>query len=154
MHLPSSGLLALAAILGLAGGCRGVGSSALATGPKLAASSAPVRLSSTRDPARAQPLGVVEAHGDRRVATLDAIAEEFRGRVASLGGDVGRIDNFATRYEMVTETYSYDCSTTMTTGYPPMTTRIPRTCSGTRTVEVPTLTLTGRAFKAARGATP
>jgi hypothetical protein len=133
-------LLAVAAVPG----CSGIGSSAYPTGPQLAAATGPVRLSATRDPARARQLGVVEAHGDRRRATLLAIADEFRGRVASLGGDAGRIDGFATRFDMVTETYTYGCGTP----------KMPMTCTGTRQVEVPTLTLTGRAFKLAPGVAP
>ena len=142
-HAPA-GLVSLLLGALLSSGCTGIGSSAYATGPGLAPSTGPVRLSATRDPSGARPLGVVEAHGDRRRATVPAIAEEFRARVASLGGDAGRIDSFATKYEMVTETYMYQC------GAPKM----PMTCTGTRQVEVPTLTFTGRAFKLAPGAKP
>jgi hypothetical protein len=87
---------------------------------------------------------MVEAHGDMRRATLVAVSEEFRARVASLGGDAGRVDTIATRYETHVETYTYSC------GSP----KAPMTCTGTRAVEVPTLTLAGRAFKLAPGVKP
>jgi hypothetical protein len=125
-------------------GCTGVGSSAYATGPKLEASTGPVLLTATRDPMGAQPLGVVEAHGDMRRATLFAVSEEFRARVASLGGDAGRVDSIATRYETHRETYTYSCGTPTAL----------MTCTGSRQVEVPTLTLAGRAFKLAPGVKP
>jgi len=139
-------LLALAVLqlLALGAGCTSVGSSAYASGPRLAPSSAPVLLSATRDPSGAGALGVVEAHGDRRSASLAMIGDAFRSSVASLGGDAGRIDSFVTRWEIVTEAYTYAC------GGP----KTPMTCTGSRQVEVPTFTLTGRAFKLAPGATP
>ncbi len=92
----------------------------------------------------AQPLGVVEAHGDMRRATLFAVSEEFRARVDSLGGDAGRVDTIATRYETHMETYTYSCGTQTA----------PMTCTGWRQVEVPTLTLAGRAFKLVPGVKP
>jgi hypothetical protein len=144
-----------------------VRSSALATGPRRPAAAAPVAVYLTRDPPAGVELGVVEAHGRRPAATLPALLAEFRERVASMGGDRARLDGFATRYELVTETYTYDCGTTEmrtetrtvfrpgpggTSTSSTETVTIPhhvsRSCTGTRTVEVATLTLTGRAFRA------
>lgn len=156
---------ALLSLATLATGCTTVGSSAYTTGPRLAPSASPVRVSATRDPAAGAELGAVEAHG-HPPATLAALVEEFRGRVASLGGNYGRIDGFATRYEEVQEEYSYDCGTTETryetrtdfrpgadgtstiiTETVPVTEYVPKTCHDTRWVEVATFTLTGRAFQ-------
>jgi hypothetical protein len=141
-------------------------SSAVATGVPLPPSDRPVSVLLTRDPQDATEIGIVEADGTRPVATVDGLVAEIRNRVASLGGDVARIDRFATRYEMVTETYQYDCSTTETrmeartvtqtqadgttttsTEWVPVTESVYRTCTGTREVEVGTLTITGRAFR-------
>ena len=141
-------------------------SSAVATGAPLPSSDRPVSVLLTHDPDDATEIGIVEADGTRPVATLDSLLAEIRSRASSLGGDVARIDRFATRYEMVTETYQYDCSTTETrmeartvvqpqadgttttsTEWVPVTEFVFRTCTGTREVEVGTLTLTGRAFR-------
>jgi len=141
-------------------------SSAVATGAPLPSSDRPVSVLLTHDPDDATEIGIVEADGRRPVATLDSLLAEIRSRAASLGGDVARIDRFATRYEMVTETYQYDCSTTETrmeprtvvqthadgttttfTEWIPVPQLVSRTCTGTRQVEVGTLTLTGRAFR-------
>lgn len=142
-----------------------VRASVYATAPALAPSTAPVAISATADPAGARALGVVEASGQLPWTTLDTLVSEFRTRVASMGGDFGRIDSFATRRELVTETYDYDCgtdevvyetrtvvgtaadgSTTWTTETVPVTRHVPRTCTGERTVEVATLALVGRAL--------
>jgi hypothetical protein len=157
-------------------------------GPPVAAAAVAVRF--TRDPAGAEELGVVEAHGavgygsgrdvsrgktvssPRSGASLQAIVDELKKRVASVGGDVARVDAIATRYEMVRESYTYDCGTTTTTSEPRTVTRTgpdgrmttqtemqtvtkhdPRTCTGWRDVEAGVLTLTGRAFRS-KGAQP
>jgi hypothetical protein len=141
-------------------------SSAISTTAPLPASDRPVSVLLTHDPDDATEIGIVEADGKRPAATLDVLLAEIRSRTASLGGDVARIDRFATRYEMVTETYQYDCSTTETrmepqtvvstqadgttttsTQWVAVTVTVPRTCTGTREVEVGTLTVTGRAFR-------
>ncbi|MFL5426984.1 MAG: hypothetical protein ACJ783_18360, partial [Myxococcales bacterium] len=115
----------------------------------------------THDPDDATEVGIVEADGTRPAATLEGLLAELRRRTASLGGDVARVDRFATRYEMVTETYQYDCSTsqmrmesrtvvqtqadgttTTSTEWVPVTEYVSKTCTGTREVEVGTLTLT------------
>ena len=162
--------LALAAILWA--GCTAVSSSSYATAPRRAPSTAPVSIASTRDPADALELGVVESSGRLGAVTLEQLVAAFRSRVAQMGGDAGRIDTFGTRYEIVSESYEYDCSTTETehetrtvsrigpggtitfdTESVPVTRRVPKTCTGTRSVEVGTLSLVGRAF-GARGAKP
>lgn len=148
--------LAGASTLVLGTGCTTVFSSAVSTAAAHPSSTSAVTLNATRDPENAEELGLVEAHGRRPPATLDAIAREFSTRVAKLGADYGRIDSFDTRFENVTETYSYECGTTVTTGSTdgvPTTTYISQTCIGQTEVEVGTLTLTGRAFRT-KPATP
>jgi len=132
-------------------------SSGVSTSAPQAPSSTPVTLSATRDPDNGQQVGLVEAHGQRPPATLGAVATEFCSRVAQLGGDYGRIDSLGTRFEIVTESYTYDCGTTMIVGTSadgaPITAYMPQSCTGYYDVEVGTLTLTGRAFRT-QGATP
>jgi hypothetical protein len=146
--------------------CATVGSSALRTGPLLEPATAPVALSATRDPEGAEELGIVEAHGRCGVATIPEIVAEFRTRVASLGGDHGRIDTFGTRYDLERESYTYECGATetrqetrtvstvapdgtvsWTTETVPVAEYVSRTCTGWREVEVGTFTMTGRAFR-------
>jgi hypothetical protein len=143
-----------------------VQSSAFSASRVLAPSSASVRVSATRDPVKAEELGVAEAHGRIPAATLEALIGEFRARVASMGGDYGRIDSVRTRHEMVTETYTYDCSTTetvsetrtvsqlnpdgtvtFTTEAVPVTRIVSQTCTGERQFEVAIVTVVGRAFR-------
>jgi hypothetical protein len=131
-----------------------------------------VRVAFVADPPGAEALGVVEANGRRPEVTLEALVAELRARAASIGADLVRVDRFATRHDLVTEQYSYDCSTTTTTHETrtvtrtgadgrlethtetvPVTTREPKTCQGWHDVEVPTLTLTGRAYRS-KGALP
>jgi hypothetical protein len=111
-------------------------------------------------------VGIVEVHGRLDAAGVAALVAELRRRTAELGGDVARVDAYRTRYETVTEEYTYDCSKTetthetRTTSRPgpdgtttlvresvPVSRRVPQTCNGTRQVEVATMTLTGRAFR-------
>ena len=146
--------------------CVHASSSAYATSPTVFPSDAPVRLSATRDPIGARELGVAEAHGRMTLVTLEALISEFRSRVASLGGNYGRIDRLATKDELVEESYSYECgstetelesrtvtrmnpdgSMTSTTETVPVTKYVSRTCTGTQEVEVVTLTVVGRAFR-------
>jgi len=145
-----------------------VQSSALPTGPALQPSFATVQISATRDPAQGTEIGVAEAHGYLGVASLDALIAEFRSRVASMGGDYGRIDSVATKGEMRLETVSYECggfeTTTETTtvmqlnpdgSMTPSTDTatvnhyVSKTCTEDRWVEVFTLTVLGRAFRTA-----
>lgn len=155
----------------LAGACApAVVSSAVITRPALAPSVSAVSISATRDPAGAEEIGIVEAHGLRPQATAEALVAEFRARVATLGGDFGRIDNFATRHELRTESRDYECggvemqmqtqsvvatgpdgSTAVTSEAVPVTTYVSKTCTEERQVEDATLTLVGRAFRTARG---
>lgn len=150
--------------------CGIVQSSVLPAGWPQAPLSGPVSVSATRDLPGAEELGIVEAHGIRPAAPLGEILAAFRSRVAELGGDYGRIDGFATRFEEVTESYTYDCGTNVTetqtrnvstpgpngtstsrTETVTVTRHQPRTCTGTRQVEAATFTLTGRAFRAPKG---
>jgi hypothetical protein len=145
-------------------------SSAVVTHPAPARSASTVSISATRDPAGAQEIGIVEAHGRRPQATAEALVAEFRSRVAMLGGDFGRIDDFATRHELRTESRDYECggfetqmqtqsvvatgpdgSTAVTTEAVPVTTYVAKTCTEERQVEDATLTLVGRAFRTAKG---
>jgi hypothetical protein len=160
-----------APLLLLAASCaHAVQSSAYATGRTGAPSLDPVEIGATRAPSDAEELGLVEAHASPSAGTLQALVAEFRERVASLGGDYGRIDSMATRYELVAERYDYECGGTETVmetqttsrtgadGVPvletesvPVTRYVSRTCTGERMVEAATLTLVGRAFRRAGG---
>ncbi len=134
------------------------------------AAAPPVKVLLTHDPGGEAEIGVVEAHGRRPVATLEDLVAELRRRTLELGGDRVRVDAMGSRFELVTETYTYDCGTTTTdmqtrtvmgtdaqghmtsrTETVPVTRHQPRTCTGSRQVEAETMTLTGRAF---RGAPP
>ena len=127
---------------------------------------APVEISATRDPSMAKELGLAEAHGRMPAATLEAVISEFRSRVASMGGNYGRIDTLATKDEVIQEQYSYECgytvtstetrtvtqvnpdgSTSFTTENVPVTQYVSQTCNGVRDVEVVTLSVVGRAFR-------
>ncbi len=142
-------------------------SSGFATSPDVVPASTPVALLLASDPPLASEVGIIEAHGRRPQATLSALTAEFRARAASMGAGLARIDAFATRYDLVTEVYAYDCGTTemrtetrsvsrpgpggtITTSTESVTVphHVFRSCIGTRTVEVAVLTLTGRAFRA------
>lgn len=162
-----SGLLIVCALSGTA--CAAVQSSVLVTGPAqppAPGAGAVVTVSSTRDPAGAEELGLVEAHGRLPQARLGDLVAEFQGRVSSMGGNFARIDSFATRHELVAEQYTYDCghdetrtetrivtrpgtggTTTTSTEPVDVTRHVAKTCFGTREVEAATLTLVGRAFR-------
>lgn len=151
----------------LAVGCAPVvASSGVMTHAALApsSSSSTVTLSATLDPSGAEEIGIVEAHGP--AATFAQVAAEFRARVAALGGNFGRIDSFATRHELRTETRTYECgsyetqmqlqssTTTGPDGSPvvtsemvPVTVYVSKTCTDEQQVEHATLTLVGRAFR-------
>lgn len=132
-------------------GCSSVRSSAIATSAPLSPYLSGVTLSATHDPPNAEQVGIVEAHGQRGPGTLSAVALEFTSRVAKLGADYGRIDSFATKFETVSQSYLYDCGTTVTLGVStdgvPITSYLPMTCTGYTEAEIGTLTLTGRAFR-------
>jgi hypothetical protein len=143
-------------------------SAAASPTPAVSSPAAPVVLtpvSATTVPEGAEEIGILEAHGRRPVARLDELLNEFRARIVSMGGNFGRIDQFPTKYEMVTETYTYDCGhdefstesrTVCNTDFKgnshcssqsvPVTRHVPKTCTGTRVVEAATLSLVGRAF--------
>jgi hypothetical protein len=110
--------------------------------------------------------------GNRSSGSLQAIVDALRARTAEVGGDAVRVDRFATTYDVVREAYRYDCSETRTTTEPrtvsrmgtggrmetrtemqTVTKREHKTCNGYRDVEVPVLTLVGRAFRT-KGASP
>ncbi len=159
-----------ASLLLLSASCSQFQSSALITGRALLPSTGPVEISATRTPPAAEELGVIEAHGRLPLATLEALVSEFRARVASIGGDYGRIDHLATRHEMVTETHDYECGSTETetetqsvfrtgpdgtssfvTESVPVSRYVSKTCTEQVQVEAATLTLVGHAFRTARG---
>jgi len=144
-----------------------VASSVVRTGSATPLTGQAVAVRLTREPVDADELGIVEAHGARPAATLEQILTEFTRRVAALGGDVARVDAFATRYETVTESYTYECgtnvthdearmvtqtnpdgTTTTTWRHEPVTRYESKTCTGEREIEVATLTMRGRAFRA------
>jgi hypothetical protein len=152
--------------LALCCGCSTVRSSALRTGNPARPAAGPVAVRFTDDPTNAEQLGIVEAHGRRPGAKLEEVLAEFTARVAALGGNVARVDAFPTRYEMITESYTYDCGTTQThqeprsvtrtdaNGQPTTTTEfvtvtehVAQTCTGFHQVEAATLTVQGRAFR-------
>jgi hypothetical protein len=137
-----------------------------ATGRLLPPSSAAVRISATLDPPHAEELGLAEAHGAMPATTLDTVIAEFRGRIASMGGNYGRIVALTTKHEMVDETYTYECGGTQTTiettvvsqvnadgsvssitQSVPVTSYVSQTCTGVRQVEASTLSVIGRAFR-------
>jgi len=130
----------------------------------------PVAVRLTSDPPGAEQLGIVEAHGPRPAAKLQEVLAQLTEQVAALGGNVARIDAFPTRYEMVTESYTYDCGTTRTrqepqtvtsvdangrpttsTQWVTVTEHVAQTCTGFRQVEAATLTVQGRAFRTRKG---
>lgn len=161
-------ILLAALALGLAVACVPLGpvrSSALASEAPRAPSVAPVTISATGEPLGARQIGIVEVTGQRPGATLNALVDEFRARVASMGGDYGRIDSIATRRETSVERHEYDCSTdevevqtqvewsTGPDGTPtanvvsvPVSRHVFKTCTEERPIEVATTTLLGRAF--------
>jgi hypothetical protein len=136
-------------------GCSHVASSAIITSAPLPPYVSAVRISATQDPVNGVELGIVEAHGRQPPATLSAVAAEFSSRVGKLGGDYGRIDSFATHFEIVTDTYTYECGTVQTVGVnadgTPITSYLSQTCTGYQNVELGTLTLTGRVFRTQPG---
>jgi len=99
----------------------------------------PVIVRATDIPPGAKQVAAVEANGTS--APLATIMSEFVQKVASVGGDYGKIDSIRTKFDMVTttNTYSYSC------GSP----QAPATCTGTNTSthEVATTTVVGRAFR-------
>ncbi len=158
--------------LWLCAGCATASSSAWTPGPPPPPAPAPARVVFLAEPTGADPTGAVEAHGSTPGATLQEVVAELASRGASIGADLVRVDGFATRYEMIEVTHAYDCGTDVTTTEPQTVTTIgadgrvethtdlvtvtrhePRTCTETRQVEVPTLTLVGRAFRT-RGGSP
>ncbi len=158
---------AAAAWLALVCGCSTVGSSAVRTASVVPGGREPVVVQFTQKPADADELGIVEAQGRGPAAKLQQVLAELTGRVAALGGNLARVDAFATRYDVVNESYTYDCGTTGTRLEPRSVTRPgpnrsmatitevvpvsyhqPKTCNGVRKIETPTLTFRGRAFRA------
>lgn len=127
-------LLLLASLALAASGCVYTRSSAV---PSSAASGlvpqsvGAVQVRATAAPEGARELGFVEANGSG-LAELPDIVEEFRQRVAGLGGNYAQVDRIATKFEMQTQTYTYTCGKS--------------TCTGTRAVEVSTTSVLGRAF--------
>ena len=139
-----------------------------ATAPGAADAVAPntVEILLAREPAAGSEIGIVEAHGRRPAATLEALVGELRHRAADLGADAVRLDAIGSRFERVTEWFTYQCGTTTTemqtrtvmstdaqghmtsrSETVPVTHYESKTCTGFHEVEVETMTLTGRAFR-------
>ncbi len=131
-----SALLLSVLALGLAA-CSGISGSAVRQS-NAAAYKGEVRVIALDPPAGAIQVGIIQAKGPW---TIDALTKELKAQCASVGGDLAKVDEVGTKYEMITEnqTYSYNCGTAQS----------PRTCTGTRTVtkEVGTTQIVGRAFR-------
>jgi hypothetical protein len=116
-----------------------VSSAVPSSAAQLGAPVRPVMLSSLGVPPGARELGLVQAHSNQ--TDIRKIMPEFVARVASLGGNFGKVDDITTSYEMqtVTTTQSYSCGTP----------NAPNTCTRvvTSQVEVPTTRVLGRAFE-------
>ncbi len=161
------------AAVGLCSACVTPGSSAWTPGPPRSPAAAPARVVFVADPPGAEQVGIVEAHGPRPGVTLEALVAELGARGASVGADVVRVDRFATRYELVPETYTDVCGTEtytdtevrtvsrtdpdgsvhVDTETVTVTKERPKECTGTREVEAAVLSLVGRAFRT-RGGPP
>ncbi len=115
-------------------GCGTVARSSLVrTGASHAAvATTSVRLCMLSVPEGAEELGLVEAHSGPE-STFESIAHEFKAQVAKAGGDVAKVDKIRTKFEMVSNTYTYQCGKS--------------TCVGTNTIEVPTTTWLGHAYR-------
>lgn len=122
----------------LVGGCVSYGSAVPAGDVRYAPYAGPVRVTAGQVPTGAVLAGYVEARG---LPNIEQAVPEFVSRVQSLGGNVGRIDRFETRFMMVTEPFqqAYNCGSA----------RFPMTCYQTqmRTYEAATVHLEGRAFR-------
>lgn len=98
-----------------------------------------VRLSAVSVPEGASELGIVQAHTVQ--GSIEDAVPEFRNQVAQLGGDFGKIDNVATKFETYTQTRteSYSCGTVNS----------PRTCTRTvtETREAETTRIIGKAYR-------
>lgn len=98
-----------------------------------------VRVSALAIPQGAAEVGIVQA----RVTggNIEDAMPEFRAQVARLGGNFGKLDEVRTKFEMQTRTSTetYSCGTADK----------PRSCtrSVTRTVEVSTTSLLGKAYR-------
>lgn len=103
-----------------------------------------VSLSAVSVPEGASELGIVQAHTVQ--GSIEDAVPEFRKQVAELGGDFGKIDDVATKFETETRTRteSYSCGTVNS----------PRSCSRTvtETVELATTRIIGKAYRL--GASP
>jgi len=150
----------------LACGCSTARSSAIRTASAVPGGRQPVAVQFTQEPAVADELGLVEAQARMPPARLEQVLADLTGRVAARGGNIARVDAFATRYETAKESYTYDCGTTETRMEPrsvrrpgtnrsmatitevvPVSYHQPKTCNGVRLVETATLTFRARAFR-------
>jgi hypothetical protein len=123
--------LAVIAVLGSGCVANRARSSGVATASVHAVVTGPVRVCHLFEaPAGSEDMGVIEAHGS--FLPIDAIATEFAQRARLQGGNVARIERMKTKYEWVTQTYTYTCGKS--------------TCTGSRQVEVETFSMQGHAF--------
>lgn len=114
-----------------------VQASSVATAEALpAAAIESVRVSGLAAPAGARQLGIVEAKGSAGISIVELIANA-RASAAAMGANLVCVDAVSTKYERVTQTYTYTCGDS----------KHPQTCTGVRTVEVATPSLIGHAYR-------
>lgn len=130
--------MVIGALLCLAGACRAVTSSAIATGAPVGEYGGAVRFSATVEPPAVAQVGIVQAAG--RDVLVSEIMPDLARRARELGADYVKIDGVSSRFELetVSRMESYSCGTV----------QAPQTCTRTvsQTVEVMTTTINGRAF--------
>lgn len=123
------------------GACTYVRSSGTPVGQASAPHVGAVVVRASDVPPGAVQVGVAQAYGND---TIERLVPAFAQRVGQLGGNFGKIDDIKTKFEVRTwtETYTYSCGTL----------KAPANCTGTRTksAEVATTTVTGRAFRVKR----
>jgi hypothetical protein len=121
----------------------------------------------TQEPRDAEDLGIVEAQGRLPAARLDQVLAELTRQAALLGGNLASVDSFGTRYDVASESYTYDCGKTETRYEPrsvprpgpnrsfgtitevvPVSSHQAKACNGIRKTETAMLTLRGRSFLA------
>jgi hypothetical protein len=112
------------------------------TGAQLPPYAGPVEVSMTREPEHGRLIAIVEV--DDGEGTVDRLMPAFLARVAAEGGNFAKIDDIGMRYEDRTchTTETYECGTKDK----------PQKCerSETKTTEVGTFHIVGRAFLAER----
>lgn len=112
-------------------------SSGVRTGAAIVPHTGAVTIRASEVPPGARQVGVAQSYGQ---GNIEELVPKFAQQVAKLGGNFGKIDDISTKFEMQSRntTENYSCGTT----------KAPRTCTRnvTRTEEVATTTIVGRAF--------